>query len=39
MMEFCNPDTFRILMASSPEDYTEYTLAQLMPEGFGPNNL
>ena len=39
MMEFCNPDTFRILMAVSPEEYTVYTLRQLMPEGFGPDNL
>ena len=39
MMEFCNPDTFRILMAVSPEEYTVYTLGQPMPEGFGPDNL
>lgn len=39
MMEFCDPDTFRILMAVSPEKYKVYTLGQLMPEGFGPANL
>jgi len=39
MMEFCDPDSFRILMASSPEDYKIYTLRQLMPEGFGPADL
>ena len=39
MMEFCDPDTFRILMAVSPEDYTVYTLRQLMPESFGPADL
>ena len=39
MMEFCNPETFRILMASSTEEYTVSTLAQLLPEGFGPENL
>ena len=39
MMEFCEPETFRILMAVSPEEYTENTLAALLPEGFGPNNL
>ena len=39
MMEFCDPDSFRILMAVSPEEYTVYTLRQLMPEGFGPDNL
>ena len=39
MMEFCDPDSFRILMATSPEDYKIYTLRQLMPEGFGPADL
>ena len=39
MMEFCNPDTFRILMAVSPEEYRVYTLRQLMPESFGPADL
>ncbi len=39
MMEFCDPDTFRIISATSPEDYEAYTLAQLMPMGFGPANL
>ena len=39
MMEFCEPETFRILMAVSPDEYTENTLAELLPEGFGPNNL
>lgn len=39
MMEFCHPDTFRILIAVSPEKYKIYTLGQLMPEGFGPAKL
>lgn len=39
MMEFCDPDSFRILMAVSPDEYTVYTLRQLMPEGFGPSDL
>lgn len=39
MMEFCDPDSFRILMAVSPEEYTVYTLRQLLPEGFGPSDL
>ena len=39
MMEFCNPETFRVIMAVSPEEYTVSTLGQLMPEGFGPSNL
>lgn len=39
MMEFCNPQTFLIFCASSPENYKAYTLAQLLPKGFGPTNL
>lgn len=39
MMEFCDPDSFRIISAASPEDYAVYTLAQLMPMGFGPADL
>ena len=39
MMEFCNPKTFRILLAKSEEDYEEFTLEELLPLGFGPNNL
>ncbi len=39
MREFCNPDQFRVLIAKSPEDYREYTLEQLLPESFGPDNL
>lgn len=39
MMEFCNPETFRIILAMDETRIKEYRLAQLMPEGFGPNNL
>ncbi|MDE6915413.1 MAG: cytidine deaminase [Lachnospiraceae bacterium] len=39
MMEFCNPETFRIITAVSEEQYVERTLAELLPEGFGPANL
>lgn len=34
MMEFCDPDTFQIILAKSTEDYEVYTLAQLLPKGF-----
>ena len=30
MMEFCDPDTFRILVARSPEDYRVFTLRDAM---------
>lgn len=39
MMEFCNPREFRILVAKSQEEYKEFTLEELLPEGFGPDNL
>ena len=39
MMEFCDPETFRIISAVSEEEYEVYTLAQLMPMGFGPSDL
>lgn len=34
MMEFCDPETFEIVLADGV-----YTLKELLPLGFGPNNL
>lgn len=39
MREFCNPDTFEIILGTGPEDCRAYTLAQLLPMSFGPDNL
>ena len=39
MMEFCNPDTFQVILALDKEHYDVYTLHELMPQGFGPGNL
>lgn len=39
MMEFCSKEEFQIIVAKSEKEYKEFTLAQLFPEGFGPNNL
>lgn len=39
MMEFCNPDEFQIILAVSKEKYEIFTLKELLPLGFGPNNL
>lgn len=39
MAEFCEPENFRIIVAKSKEDYRVLTLAELLPEGFGPGNL
>ncbi|HBG65530.1 MAG TPA: cytidine deaminase [Treponema sp.] len=39
MMEFCNPGTFIIIQAKSRSEYRAATLAELLPEGFGPATL
>ena len=39
MMEFCDPDTFQIILASGRDQYQIYTLKELLPLGFGPDNL
>ncbi|MCQ2599768.1 MAG: cytidine deaminase [Treponema sp.] len=39
MMEFCNPDEFKILLAKSEDDIVEYTLKELLPLGFGNADL
>lgn len=39
MMEFCNPETFEIILAVDPEHYQVFRLKELMPMGFGPANL
>lgn len=39
MMEFCDPETFQILLAQGPEDYQSFTLRELLPLGFGPKDL
>lgn len=39
MMEFCDPKTFRIILASGPEEFRSFTLEELLPQGFGPGNL
>lgn len=39
MMEFCNPETFQIILASSQDTYEIFTLKELLPVGFGPGNL
>ena len=39
MMEFCNPKTFKIILAIDRESYRIYTLEDMLPQGFGPANL
>jgi len=39
MMEFCNPKTFMIYLRNSKGEVKEFTLEEILPLGFGPNNL
>lgn len=39
MMEFCNPKEFKIIVAKSVDEYKIFTLEEILPMGFGPNNL
>ena len=39
MMEFCEPEQFKIILAISREEYRIYTLKELLPEGFGPARI
>ncbi len=39
MMEFCDPDEFCIILATGEEQYDVFKLKELLPLGFGPDNL
>lgn len=39
MMEFCNPENFKIVLANGADRQLEFTLKELLPLGFGPANL
>lgn len=39
MMEFCNPEKFQIILATGKEQYEIFSLKELLPLGFGPDNL
>ena len=39
MAEFCNLETFKIIIAKSTDDYLEYTLGELLPLAFTGKNL
>lgn len=39
MMEFCHPLEFQIILVKSENEYKIYSLAELLPLGFGPENL
>ena len=39
MREFCNPETFEIILARNVDEYEVFTLEELLPFSFGPENL
>ena len=39
MAEFCHPDTFKVYLAKSENEYTALTLRELLPYGFGKGYL
>lgn len=39
MMEFCDPETFQIILATGTDHYEVFALRELLPHGFGPVNL
>ena len=39
MMEFCDPESFTVVLAKSSKEYRCYLLKELLPLGFGPDNL
>ena len=39
MMEFCDLETFQIILAVSKDKYDIFALKELLPLGFGPANL
>ena len=39
MMEFCDPESFKIILGKSPDQWEVYTLKELLPLGFSRANL
>jgi cytidine deaminase len=39
MREFCDPQTFEVILARSHEEYRSCLLEALLPDSFGPENL
>ena len=39
MMEFCDYDSFQVILAAKENEYQVYTLREILPMGFGPKNL
>lgn len=39
MMEFCNPETFQVVLVKSETEYQVFSLQEILPLGFGPKDL
>lgn len=39
MMEFCDPETFEIILCDEKDELRTYKLEELLPLGFGPTNM
>ncbi len=39
MMEFCNEETFQVILAKSETEYKTFSLQEVLPMGFGPKDL
>lgn len=39
LIEFCNPDEFKVVLGKNENDYKVFTLSELLPLGFSPKNL
>ena len=39
MREFSDPKTFKVYLRKSPTEFKSYTLEELLPESFGPDQL
>ena len=39
MREFCDPAAFKVIVAKATDDFKAFTLAELLPESFGPASL
>lgn len=39
MMEFCDPETFQVILAKSETEYKTFALKEVLPLGFGPKDL
>ena len=39
MMEFCDPDSFQIVLANGKDKHIQVSLKEMVPYGFSPKNL